>query len=383
MGHALLSPSSSYRWLNCTGSARQCESYPNKDSIHSWRGTVLHEMAELMLSELAIPSPGSKFICPDDESIVYELTTEDIGHVETYVDWVLAESKRLHVKPKVENKLDMGDWIPEGSGTGDVVFAPFDEIVIVDAKFGTGVKVDADSPQLLCYGIAAYDEFGSPLTERVRCVVVQPGLNHVSEHTYTIEEIEERRQHINKQALLAWNGAGGLKAGPWCKKTFCPHIRHCDALQAEAMAKARDVFTAEGEAADVAAGTSNLSDAMLIVPALEEWIKAIKAQVRAELELGNSVPGFKLVEGRRSFKWLDEDKVEEYLRLQKVKVADMMSDPKLKSVAQMRKQLKDNDKVDIEQFIETTRGQPSIAEDSDNRRTITSRAEVIFSEVTK
>ena len=45
-GHALLSPSSSKRWLNCPPSARLAESVENKSSVYADEGTLAHEIAQ-------------------------------------------------------------------------------------------------------------------------------------------------------------------------------------------------------------------------------------------------------------------------------------------------------------------------------------------------
>lgn len=47
--HALLSASSSHRWLNCPPSARLCESYDDKGSDFAAEGTDAHALCEFKL----------------------------------------------------------------------------------------------------------------------------------------------------------------------------------------------------------------------------------------------------------------------------------------------------------------------------------------------
>ena len=49
-GHALLSPSSSHRWLICTPSAMLESVEPGISSIYAEEGTEAHALAELKLS---------------------------------------------------------------------------------------------------------------------------------------------------------------------------------------------------------------------------------------------------------------------------------------------------------------------------------------------
>ena len=48
-GHAVLSASSSERWLRCPPSARLCESYEDKGSDYAAEGTDAHELCEYKL----------------------------------------------------------------------------------------------------------------------------------------------------------------------------------------------------------------------------------------------------------------------------------------------------------------------------------------------
>ena len=48
-GHAILSASSSDRWLHCPPSARLCETYQDKGSDYAAEGTDAHELCEYKL----------------------------------------------------------------------------------------------------------------------------------------------------------------------------------------------------------------------------------------------------------------------------------------------------------------------------------------------
>lgn len=55
--HAVLSASSSERWLNCPPSARLCETYEDKSSDYAAEGTDAHALAEARLKQaLGIPT---------------------------------------------------------------------------------------------------------------------------------------------------------------------------------------------------------------------------------------------------------------------------------------------------------------------------------------
>ena len=49
--HALLSASSSHRWINCPPSARLCESYEDKSSDYAAEGTDAHSLCEYKLKQ--------------------------------------------------------------------------------------------------------------------------------------------------------------------------------------------------------------------------------------------------------------------------------------------------------------------------------------------
>ena len=70
-GHALLSASSSDRWLHCPPSARLCETYEDKGSDYAAEGTDAHTLCEYKLRKalgMETTDPASRLLmnmnCP-------------------------------------------------------------------------------------------------------------------------------------------------------------------------------------------------------------------------------------------------------------------------------------------------------------------------------
>ena len=53
MTHALLSPSSAYRWMQCPGSVSLCRLFPDESSEYAKEGTLAHAYAAHIRSESA------------------------------------------------------------------------------------------------------------------------------------------------------------------------------------------------------------------------------------------------------------------------------------------------------------------------------------------
>lgn len=62
--HAILSASSSKRWLNCTPSARLEQNFPNESSVYAEEGTAAHALGEYKLRKYLherVQRPTSEF----------------------------------------------------------------------------------------------------------------------------------------------------------------------------------------------------------------------------------------------------------------------------------------------------------------------------------
>ena len=136
--HAVLSPSSSYRWIRCPGSVALIERYQPKESTSDFadEGTYAHAVAAALLN--GQPVPASK-----------RYSAEEVAEtVKPYVDYVNAirTSGAAGCPSQIEQELDIRPVTGEigAHGTADaLVFLP-SELVVVDLKYGMGVKVSAE-----------------------------------------------------------------------------------------------------------------------------------------------------------------------------------------------------------------------------------------------
>ena len=141
-GHAVLSASSSERWLNCPPSARLCEAYEDKGSDYAAEGTDAHALAESRLKQaLGIPTED-----PVENLTWYNAEMEDCAQgYAAYVVELLETAKQTCSDPVVmiEQRVDFSRWVPGGFGTGDCICIAEGLLNIVDLKYGAGIEVSA------------------------------------------------------------------------------------------------------------------------------------------------------------------------------------------------------------------------------------------------
>lgn len=159
-GHALLSASSSHRWLNCPPSARLCENYEDKGSDFAAEGTDAHALCEYKLRLLL----GMDCEDPTENLTWYNTEMDECatGYA-SYVMEVLEEARTRCKDPTIliEQHLDYSKYVDEGFGTGDCIIIADGTLHIIDYKHGRGVLVEAErNPQMMLYALGALEMFG-------------------------------------------------------------------------------------------------------------------------------------------------------------------------------------------------------------------------------
>lgn len=307
--HALLSASSAARWIACPPSARLTEDMPDSTSSYAEEGTKAHALCEETL-KTAVPAWDAgdtpELKCASDAP---EDVQEMVNAVRVYVDFIHDIWLEFDHDPGVfiEQHVNFARWVPDGFGTCDCLLIGDGVLHIVDFKYGKGVPVSPErNPQMMLYALGAYELFReTDEIETIRMSIVQP---RVQAEPETFEmSAEELLEWANKTlapaAKLAWEGKGKFNPGEkQCR--FCKAYPRCRAWQ--------DKY---GPLADFKPLPE--PDMLLDNDALGDWLRKVQdlAQYAKDLEeyalktmlAGNEVEGWKIVEGKSTRRWSDQD----------------------------------------------------------------------------
>lgn len=301
--HAILSASSSHRWLNCTPSARLELEFEDTTSAAAAEGTAAHALAEYKLKRALkkrATKPVSEYDCEEMDK-----------HTDDYVSFVLEkyeEAKKSCKDPEVliEQRLDFSDYVPDGFGTGDAVILADKILYIVDFKYGQGVVVDAyQNPQMMLYALGALMQFGMLYNiEEISMSIFQPRRENVSTWSISWSELLNWANNFLKpKAEEAYNGTGEYCSGEWCR--FCKASVKCRARADRQLELAQYQFQKPPVLDDI--------EIECILPVLADfsaWANDLIAYAEAKaINEGKKWAGFKVVAGRSVRKFTDEKAV--------------------------------------------------------------------------
>ena len=362
--HALLSASSSHRWLNCPPSARLCEGYDDKGSNFAAEGSDAHSLCEYKLRKAL----GMEAKDPTEDLTWYDAEMEEsTSGYAAFVMELVAEAKKTCSDPVVliEQRLDYSKYVQSGFGTGDCVLIADGTLHIVDFKYGRGVLVEAeDNPQMKLYALGALEIFDCLYDiETVSMTIYQPRRANVSTFTLTRQELLDWAETVLvPTAELAYAGDGEYHCGEWCQ--FCKAKADCRERARANMELARYEFRQPPLLTD-----EEVEEILGKLDSLMDWASDIKDYALQAAISGKHWSGYKLVEGRANRRYTDENAV-----VAAVKAAgyDPYDEPKLLGVTAMttllgRKQFNDI----LGGLITKPQGKPTLVPESDKRPAMT------------
>lgn len=358
-GHSRFAPSAAHRWMRCPGSITLSERLAAEDrtSIHAAEGTVAHDIAARCLETgvdaslyhgTPVSVDGFDFVVDEDMA----------AYVQVYVDAIRRRPGTL----LVEQRFDLSDVLGVPAfGTADAVLLDFESstLEVHDLKFGRGVQVDAkDNEQLRLYAAGALSAFEKVHDwQTVRMFIHQPRLDHMDEDEMTVQELHQFSYAARYAVTLAEDDEPALNPGEkQCR--WCPAKAFCLALAA---------YVAEAVGAGVPDDGEALAEARSKVPLVEEWCAAICKETESRLAAGQSVPGWKLVQGRRGSRaWRDEQEAEALALAQGADEAALYK-RSLITPTQAQKALEPSVWGALEALVVQPDGKPQVAPESDKR----------------
>ena len=358
-GHAILSASSSDRWLHCPPSARLCETYEDKGSDYAAEGTDAHELCEYKLKKAL----GMDASDPTENLTWHNEEMEDCANgYAAYILEMVEAAKESCADPKVliEQRVDFSRWVEQGFGTADCIIIADGTLRICDYKHGLGVLVDAtDNPQMKCYALGALELFDDIYDiDNVSMTIYQPRRQNISTFEISKDALYKWADEVLKPtADLAFAGDGNFLCGEWCG--FCKAKHECRARAESNLTLAQYDFKFPPLLED-----SEIEYILSRADELVAWASDIKEYALQQAISGKEWAGWKLVEGRSNRKYSNEEAVIQA-------VTDAGFDPyekKLLGITAMQKRLgKSRFDELLTAYIEKPQGKPTLVPESDKR----------------
>jgi hypothetical protein len=357
--HAILSASSSERWINCPPSARLCENYPDRGSDYAAEGTDAHTLCEFRLKQaLGLPAKD-----PIEDLGWYNEEMEECAAAYTaYVMELVEAAKQSGSTPTVliEQRVDFSRWVESGFGTADCIVIADRILNIVDYKHGQGVEVSAvDNSQMKLYALGALEIVDYLYDiEEVQMTIFQPRKGNVSVFQISREALLEWAEgELTRQAQLAFEGKGEFSCGEWCR--FCKAKAECRERANANLALAQLEFQLPALLDD-----QEIAEILGKLDALVSWATDVKEYALQQAVSGKAWTGWKLVEGRSNRRYTNENAV----------IAAVLQagyDPYEKKVLGITAMQKALGKARFEEllspFIEKPQGKPTLVPESDKR----------------
>lgn len=304
--HALLSASSSHRWLNCPPSARLSEKYEDKDSSYAAEGTEAHTLCEYKLKTAL----GIRTKDPTTSLTYYSEEMEECANeYAAYIMELVETAKQDCAEPVVliEQRLDFSKYVEGGFGTGDCVIIADGTLNVIDFKMGAGVLIEADdNPQMKLYALGALELFdGIYDIDTVSMTIYQPRRDNISTHTVFKESLYQwAAETLKPIAELAYDGEGEFRCGDWCQ--FCKAKHDCRKRAEQNLELAKYEFKLPPLLED-----DEIESILGKIDDLVSWASDIKDYALQSALSGKHWSGWKLVEGRSNRRYTNDQAVAE------------------------------------------------------------------------
>lgn len=417
--HALLSPSSAKKWLNCPA-ALACEfGLPNESGQAAVNGTVMHLVAETVLNRVIKgediradtykgvyalnegKGPIKALTKPEKGAVL--ITDDFVSQVNKYVDYcrpiidaaeLVEVESRVNLTRVLHPGVELNGAPLQTFGTADLVaiiqgYNQHDDgcmLIVGDLKTGRHKVLAKENKQMMLYALGLLRKLKRLYDiTAVRLVIFQPYAGGADEWDTTPEALEQFGKFASKAALKAIDaferGKKGLKPADFRPGNdacmWCRFAEKCNAKRQNIINSLGDDCAENTEASDEEIANHERNQAEMTLDQLKaEWDKLplmrqhiadIEKAMYAALMRGEQVEGLKLVEGRPGNRsWDNAEGVGDLVS--QWGIEDLMTKQVMLTPTEAEKVMKGHDKWDLLQVRITRKpGQPSIATADDKR----------------
>ncbi len=393
--HSEYSPSGSSRWLHCTASIEYLKTFKRvqgEPNFYAEEGTCAHELsAHCLENDMdAKELVSSRF---NDIFVDTEMTKE----TQKYIDYIRNQDT-WNSTVWVENRISLQHLEPNMFGTADAIIFSFDEfeiedgvhlitkgeLEVVDLKYGRGVVVEAtDNTQMMIYALGALAHLAKHKIKfhpsfDVKMTIVQPRAPHelgpIRSDYMTIAQLKDFQVEVkasikeSKSKIPVFKatekGCRWCEAAPFCKAHANHNMEIAKIEFSEFELSPADFKKTRPEPKELS--ETDLVNIMAHTKAIEYWLKGITAYCLERLQQGKVVPGYKLVYGRSNRAFKDQKEVEKILSEYGTE-EERVYNTKFLTVAQLEKELTDEEWKLIKELIFKPQGKLSLAKESDPR----------------
>lgn len=367
-GHALLSPSAAHRWLHCTAAPLREAQVPDQGSEYAREGSLAHAMAAASLKSFLGRNNAAER--KEIEELEQYRTPEMEQCVVDYHNAVLdryydARRRSADAVLIIEKKVDASEWAPGVSGTADAIIISDGMMEVIDLKYGKGVEVSADhNPQMMIYALGAISRYDMEYSiDTVRMSIFQPRIGNYSSFEASVTSLIDWGNGIlAKAAAEATAGSRRTQAGDWCK--FCKVRGSCRALAeycTEPFEKYPDPTSLT--LAEIA------SDVLPRISTIKAWCGTMEEYALAKALGGDTLPGYKLVEGRSVRKITNPGELHSRLMVAGWSDSDTMKPSELRTLTELEKLIGKKAFAELSAgCVDKPAGKPTLVPSNDKRK---------------
>ena len=379
--HSYWSASKFESLMLCPGKIVMEEGKPDSTSVYAAEGTAAHQVLTWALQQ---DKPASHFVStviglnergrvipegsPEIAEWTFTVDDDMAGYVQTCIDYakdLAGADGVIFADERVNYSTYLAVPTASAWGTLDVIVLRDTHIHVIDFKYGRGVEVLAGhelvegipmpNPQMALYALGALQAYHGVVEtfEHVHLAISQPRVNHnPSEFSLPVDDLITWAQmdaqgtvQACQQAERAYPDASE-GASDWHDKFLVVGEKQCKFCKAKATCSKLRAVVAETANVDHAPATPEEFEEMTLTPVsgfspdvddaawlaaclakadlIEDWVKAIRAEVERRLLAGGEVPGYKVVQGKKGNRaWTNKAEAEELMKSMRLKVEEM------------------------------------------------------------